>query len=471
MRRLICSLVSLALVTSIALGDVIQVELVVHEGMAPPGAPDAPASAVNAPMTNGRGELGCLLTLDADGVDDDAVWIGNDVVWRASDELPLVVGSTEPSVGVSDDGGFAVSSYVEGLGDSIWTQHGLVLAAGDQAPGMPAGTSIVALVWPRMTASGRAYWVSVFDDQGGTVSRGRILYTSPDASASAISVVFKSDDLIDGFVLDRPRGVDRQYDISDNGQHHIHRLFMDTGSTSDDEFLYVDGAMVAREGEANAQGHVWDSFVGSSINDLGYYIADARLDSSHSIDRALVVNGLVEVREGDTIDGVQLASSAVIAALSINNRNQVAHLWYLGTGDQVLFVGNASSLAASSTEIIRAGDHISVDGDHTADFRINDLPVMPENIGLDLDDDGTIFVEAELEPIGGGAAIEAIIRVSIPPAACPADLNLDGGVNVLDLIVLLTAWGDNPGHVADLDHDGTVNALDLLQILADWGSC
>ena len=54
---------------------------------------------------------------------------------------------------------------------------------------------------------------------------------------------------------------------------------------------------------------------------------------------------------------------------------------------------------------------------------------------------------------------------------CPADLNSDGSVGILDLLALLAAWGSNPGHPADFDGDGTVGILDLLTLLANWGAC
>ncbi|MCZ6812018.1 MAG: FG-GAP-like repeat-containing protein [Planctomycetota bacterium] len=55
--------------------------------------------------------------------------------------------------------------------------------------------------------------------------------------------------------------------------------------------------------------------------------------------------------------------------------------------------------------------------------------------------------------------------------ACAADLDGNGSVGILDLLVLLSAWGTNPGHPADFDGDGTVGILDLLALLANWGRC
>lgn len=71
----------------------------------------------------------------------------------------------------------------------------------------------------------------------------------------------------------------------------------------------------------------------------------------------------------------------------------------------------------------------------------------------------------------GGAAGVYGLSITAPPPPCPADLNSDGTVNVLDLLDILTAWGPNPGHPADLNLDGVVNVLDLLDLLTAWGPC
>ena len=56
------------------------------------------------------------------------------------------------------------------------------------------------------------------------------------------------------------------------------------------------------------------------------------------------------------------------------------------------------------------------------------------------------------------------------PSNCPADINGDGEVNVLDLNELLVAWGATGGP-QDINGDGIVNVLDLLAVLAAWGPC
>ncbi|MCH8343881.1 MAG: VCBS repeat-containing protein [Planctomycetes bacterium] len=53
------------------------------------------------------------------------------------------------------------------------------------------------------------------------------------------------------------------------------------------------------------------------------------------------------------------------------------------------------------------------------------------------------------------------------------DLDGDGTVGILDLLILLSNWGPCPdppeGCPADLDDDGSVGILDLLTLLANWG--
>ncbi len=62
-----------------------------------------------------------------------------------------------------------------------------------------------------------------------------------------------------------------------------------------------------------------------------------------------------------------------------------------------------------------------------------------------------------------------LVRVIVP--ACPWDLDANNDVGVGDLLVLLAAWGPNPGHPADFDGDSNVDIFDLLTLIANWGAC
>ena len=72
---------------------------------------------------------------------------------------------------------------------------------------------------------------------------------------------------------------------------------------------------------------------------------------------------------------------------------------------------------------------------------------------------------------GGQSAVAATIIEGTPIGPCPADLDGDGSVGILDLLAVLAAWGSDPGGPPDFDGDGTVGILDLLTLLANWGPC
>lgn len=54
---------------------------------------------------------------------------------------------------------------------------------------------------------------------------------------------------------------------------------------------------------------------------------------------------------------------------------------------------------------------------------------------------------------------------------CPWDLNDDGIVNVVDLLIVIGSWGPCAGCLADFNLDGLVNVLDLLALIGNWGLC
>lgn len=76
-------------------------------------------------------------------------------------------------------------------------------------------------------------------------------------------------------------------------------------------------------------------------------------------------------------------------------------------------------------------------------------------------------IDAEVPPNGtGSASSDAILIVT-----AIADLNGDGAVNVFDLLILLSDWGEcaDPADCpSDLTGDGEVNVFDLLMLLASW---
>jgi hypothetical protein len=68
---------------------------------------------------------------------------------------------------------------------------------------------------------------------------------------------------------------------------------------------------------------------------------------------------------------------------------------------------------------------------------------------------------------------DSVIAVAQLPDACGGDLNGDGGVDAVDLGILLGSWGafGPVGTGGDVDRDGDTDAVDLGSLLGAWGPC
>ncbi|MHC4350130.1 MAG: hypothetical protein ACYS15_16585 [Planctomycetota bacterium] len=74
----------------------------------------------------------------------------------------------------------------------------------------------------------------------------------------------------------------------------------------------------------------------------------------------------------------------------------------------------------------------------------------------------------------GGLCCTTQLCVPVPDcsqAALPCDVDGDAVVGVSDFLLLLAAWGANPGGPPDLDGDGIVGIGDFLILLGAWGPC
>ena len=64
------------------------------------------------------------------------------------------------------------------------------------------------------------------------------------------------------------------------------------------------------------------------------------------------------------------------------------------------------------------------------------------------------------------------ITISPGDPVDPNDVNGDGVVDVQDLVIVITSWGECPGGLpcpADVNDDGVVNVSDLVSVITGWG--
>jgi len=408
-RRLLAAGVA-ACAAAVASADVVSANLVVKEGDT---VGPSTVSTVNAPFTDGNGKVGFVGALvDAQRF----IWWGAGPVFYSNDALPDVLSGGEGTMGVSNTGGFIYSPSVNS-NDAVYTHGGTLLQKGDAIPPLP-GLYSAFNSRPTMLPNGTAYWVGgSTPTQGSTSATNRHLFRATDPTNPAtITRVLGGGDVIEGKTI-KTTASNFDYWISDNAAHHIQVLDMDVTLN---EHVYLDGGFVAQEGGATGQGDNWSTFDIVAVNNFGKYIFTGDTDGVTSTDEFLAYNGSIVVREGDSLDGHTLTSGYTLRAASINNLNQVVHMWGSGTEER-LFFANASNLA-NSIQLVQTGDEIDVDGDGTSDFLLTDFQASTViGPGLSLAEDGWVYLETEMIPIGGGTEVEGIIGIRVPePSAALA---------------------------------------------------
>ena len=71
-----------------------------------------------------------------------------------------------------------------------------------------------------------------------------------------------------------------------------------------------------------------------------------------------------------------------------------------------------------------------------------------------------------------GDATITLDNIVFTPRPCPADLNDDGVVDIVDLSLMLQRYPDlRPGGPADIDADGAVDIVDVVLLINAWGAC
>ncbi len=390
-------------------GSSISADLIIAEGMVAPGSGGLVVGNLNDPFTDGNGRVGFTGSVD-DGAGGTIgfVWYDTGVTWLNTDGLPDVLVGGEGSMGVGNAGDFIYSPSVNG-NDAVWDKLGLVVQDTDAAPGAP-GEFITFASRPSMAPNATAFWVSGLSATQGGSSAARALYRM-DAGGSP-TIVMRSGDSIDGNIIGAS-GIDFDYKFSDDTNHLLTGVTF-TGSTATDTAMVFDGAIVAREGSAvpgGLGGENWQNFDSVATNNLGNYLFSGDTSAAGTVDEFIAYNSTIGVREGDVVDGVILAGS--VAAVTLNNLNQAAYIWD-STDEQLFFAPDAANLS-DAIVLLKTGADIDITGDTLPDFTVTDFNASGIiGPGLDMAEDGRIYVNVDLMPIGGGTEFEAIICLTVP---------------------------------------------------------
>lgn len=378
-------------------------DIIAAEGdLVPPN--NEPISNVRIPMEDGAGRPVFTGVLDnATSGPEAFLWYDSGVIWRNSNDLSLELGNLETLSGASATGQFFVSPSVGGL-DSVYSNAGPLLVEDEPAPGIPGKLSAFNSR-PRMTSEGVAWWIGGYTTNPGGLTEGRILYRATDASdPGTITPIITEGDVVDGITID---DIDFNYDISDNSDNFIAIIvYLST------EAVLLNSDIIAEETLPAGDSEFWQDFDIVGVNNAGTWFIVGDTTGAAATDERIMVNGAVQVREGDVVDGVTLTTPASVVAAAINNNCLMAHIWS-ADGTDTLFVGYANSLDQSKA-ILQNGDDLDIDNDNIADFVVTNINHnTTSDYGLDLGDNGVIYLRLTLEPSGGGSDFDAIVRLTI----------------------------------------------------------
>ncbi|MFZ4574497.1 MAG: hypothetical protein ACOYN0_08875, partial [Phycisphaerales bacterium] len=402
--------------------------------------------------------------------------------------LGTTLGGIEGTCGIGAEGRFVISPSVNnevGSGlDAIWSQAGLVVAELDPAPGVP-GLFLKANSRATMFGDRGAAWVSTTSTTANGGTTGRLFYRMINDAGQTPTPVFNIGNVVfpapDNFPIKfASPTIAFTYDLSDNGAHHIHLLGLETGSTLNDAYIYLDGRPVGRESgpTGSAFGQLWSSFSQLAVNDAGTYAIYGLAAGSVNSDATINFNGTGVILEQDPYAGIDLVTPASCQGLSLNNNGVAAFIWAYGpdidpgtTGTQqakTLFIAtNVDDFANTGAAVLTVGDLLDLNNDLVGDVLVKDLrPDALTSTGLDLADDGRVALKVLLADLAGANQREAIVVLDLP-LGCAADWNHDGGVDGDDVIAFFTDW-DNSN--ADYTGDGGTDGDDVIAFFADWDS-
>ncbi len=405
-------------------------QAVVREGDQPPGAPAA-IDSINAPFVEPGGVLAFRGTLVGG---EGFLYRDGQILWLNSDDPVDTLTGGEAAMGTSAMGGFIYSPNWN-TDDSVYTHLGLLAVEDTQAPDQPMGTNSTFHSRPAMTATGQAWWVSGINASGGTSTENRVLLRSPTATFADTVVVLQGGDMIGGFTVNAGSGIDFDFMASQDDQHLISVLAMDTGDFTNDGFLYVDGALVAREADANGTGDNWDNFDIVAITNTGNYAFTGDTDGNTQTDEFVAYNGQIVAREGDVMGGIPVATSASLRFMALSDSGIMAHAWgYAGGNETVFFSCNPADLANTSTALLTTDDELDTDNDGVGDgLFVVDFNAASTTGGRAMADNGAIYLDVDISE--GGVTTEAMIRVDavccgngfVDPGEQCDDGNLVGG--------------------------------------------
>jgi hypothetical protein len=391
-----------------------------EDSVAIPGGGTGRITSLNSAFSNANNQIGFTGGILINSVAKHFVWFDSGVVWHTDMGLPTVLSGAENWSGYGNGGEFVYSPSIDG-GDGIWSDQGLIVHDDDPAPGIP-GMFITFGSRPTMLPNGTAHWMSgITNVQGGT-TQADVIYRSTDRTVAGTTVLFQEGGMIGGFPTD---DIVFDYDVSDNGEHLAMQVSLNNGGTTADDVIALDSVIVAQEGMATGGGDNWQFFDLMRVNNDATIVFSGDTNGATTSDEFIAVDGVIALREGDVLGSITLGTT--VRGLALRNDGFVVWAWTtsVGTTDEVMFIGQASNLAATSQYVVKTGDGLDTNGDTVADYTVVDFEFTDGDGqgAFDFTAGTMLFTTLELAPAGGGANITAQVGIDLsaflPTAGAP----------------------------------------------------
>lgn len=443
-------------------------------------------AAVNNPAVNQVGGYAFAVET-SDGVNTTSRMWGNaaggaGAVLRSEG---VVAGLTQTALeaffGLSDAGALAYSATgtggPAGAFDSAFADDAVLAVEGAACAAVP-GQYWRFASRPGITADGRPYFAAGLSDVAGGITRNRGLFFG-----SAPEVVLLGGQLRPNlpFPLNRTSTLSFDYRFSAAGTHYIAEVEMDTGRNVNNGAIVIDGAGLVLRGELVREGaptpaaiggrggENWQNFGLMAINERGRYALAGDSSADAALDGFILVDGVLAHREGDIIDGVQVAGA--VPGLALNEAGDLAFIW-----SQSTFDGLVETLFLNDRRVLAVGERVDLNGDGAPDTNavmrdfsgLSALVLGPRRAGtVALYFVGRVDVNRTSDP-GDDIECGFVLQVAL---GLPGDANCDRVVNNFDIDPFVLAlvrpeeyalqYPDCPAVNADLNGDGLVNNFDI----------
>ena len=149
---------------------------------------------------------------------------------------------------------------------------------------------------------------------------------------------------------------------------------------------------------------------------------------------------------------------------------------FIATHEQAAEMLASTKPNVATVSVYQETDGIYFNGTTTAsqwlvDHGFDAFEVGLETINLAEEYYGNLLSADGLHPRNDDAAsfFAAVVGNALRREGCPADVSVDGYIDVHDLLVVIETWGQDG--IGDINNDGTTNVHDLLSTVESWGEC